>query len=191
MITIAITGGIGSGKSVVSSILEAMGYDIYNCDCRAKILMDRSPIIKDRISDLISPEAITATNKINRQLLAKMVFNDSQKLQVLNKIVHSEVINDFKLWRTSLNRNICWIETAILYESGINKLVDYIWEIKAPVDIRINRVMCRNNLSKEDVISRINSQKTYSQRESAIYIINDDKTPILPQIENLLKVSGI
>lgn len=187
MITIALTGGIGSGKSVVSKIIAALGYKVYDCDSRAKILMDCNDDIKNKISALISHDVITPENQINRPLLANIVFNNPQLLKTLNNIVHTEVINDFIKWRSSLSHNICWVETAILYESNLHQVVNYAWNIISPIDIRIKRVMQRNNMSEEDVISRINSQKmTNLDLIPTINIVNDDITPILPQIEAII-----
>lgn len=187
MITIALTGGIGSGKSVVSKIIASLGYNVYDCDSRAKILMDCNDDIKNQIAALISQDVITPENQINRPLLANIVFNNPLLLKTLNKVVHTEVINDFIKWRSSLSHNICWVETAILYESNLHQVVNYAWNIISPIDIRIKRVMQRNNMSEEDVISRINSQKmTNSDLIPTINIVNDDITPILPQIEAII-----
>ncbi len=187
MITIALTGGIGCGKSVVSKIITALGYNVYDCDSHAKTLMDCSDDIKNQLYKLISSDVITSENQINRPILANIVFNNPQKLKILNNIVHSEVIKDFTRWRNSLNQNICWIETAILYESNLHREVNFAWNIISPINIRIKRVMQRNNMSEEDVISRINSQNmTNLGLVPTINIINDDITPILPQIESII-----
>ncbi|MBD5379799.1 MAG: dephospho-CoA kinase [Bacteroides sp.] len=185
---IAITGGIGSGKSVVSQILRKLGYQVYDSDTEARRLMDDSVAIKKEISNKINPSVINEDGSINRKALSNIVFNDSQKLGTLNHIVHSAVRNDLQLYVKRCNNTIVFVETAILYQSEIDRMVDEVWDITAPDDIRINRVINRNSLTAEEVKKRIKSQEFTPQKlhEQTKVIINDDKTAILPQIENLL-----
>lgn len=185
---IAITGGIGSGKSVVSQILRKLGYQVYDSDTEARRLMDDSVAIKKEISNKINPSVINEDGSINRKALSNIVFNDSQKLGTLNHIVHSAVRNDLQLYVTRCNNTIVFVETAILYQSEIDRMVDEVWDITAPDDIRINRVINRNSLTAEEVKKRIKSQEFTPEKlhEQTKVIINDDKTAILPQIENLL-----
>lgn len=186
---IAINGGIGSGKSLISNILRNMGYNVYDCDSNAKKIMDNSQIIKDYIKTNISADAIY-NNQINRLILARVVFNNNTLLNKLNSIVHSEVKDDILFWINKYNFGTkLFIETAILYQSGIDKLVDKVWEIYAPEETRIQRVIRRNNASRDEIISRINVQKrNLNQRshQNTHHIINDDEQAILPQIIKLL-----
>ena len=186
---IAISGGIGSGKSVVCKILHSLGYTIYDCDYMAKYIMDNSDVIKKTIATEISQEAITNTGDIDRKILAEIVFNDSNKLNILNNIVHSSIKDNIIKWKTiNANQKLLFIETAILYQSGLDKVVSDVWEVYAPEDIRIKRVMCRNHISKKQVIARINSQQfpNIKLHPNTQTIINDDITPIIPQIQRLL-----
>lgn len=187
---IAITGGIGCGKSVVSNILRALEYPVYDCDSEAKRLMNDSNYIKSEISKKISCEAIALDGSINRPVLAKIVFNDNKLLSQLNMIVHSAVKEDIINWtKQHQTQHTLFVETAILYQSGINLFVDEVWEIQAPIDLRINRVILRNNTTAEDVQSRINSQQYNIEKlhDNTKYIVNDNIKPILPQILNLIK----
>lgn len=187
---IAITGGIGCGKSVVSNILRALEYPVYDCDSEAKRLMNDSNYIKSEISKKISCEAIALDGSINRPVLAKIVFNDNKLLSQLNMIVHSAVKEDIINWtKQHQTQHTLFVETAILYQSGINLFVDEVWEIQAPIDLRINRVILRNNTTAEDVQSRINSQHYNIEKlhDNTKYIVNDNIKPILPQILNLIK----
>lgn len=187
---IAITGGIGCGKSVVSNILRALEYPVYDCDSEAKRLMNDSNYIKSEISQKISCEAIALDGSINRPILAKIVFNDNKLLSQLNMIVHSAVKEDIINWtKQHQTQHTLFVETAILYQSGINLFVDEVWEIQAPIDLRINRVILRNNTTAEDVQSRINSQQCNIEKlhDNTKYIVNDNIKPILPQILNLIK----
>lgn len=183
---IAITGGIGCGKSIVSLILKEMGYEVYDCDWKAKYLMDNSPTIKDCLKSTFGNDIII-DGTINRVKLANIVFNNKEKLVKLNNIVHSSVKEDLISWKLENSHNkLLFVETAILYQSGLDSIVDEVWEVNAPLEIRIERVMKRNNISRQDVLSRIESQK-YEILAQADYIItNDDKVAILPQLVTIL-----
>lgn len=201
----AITGGIGSGKSVVSEMLRVMGYPVYDCDSKAKAIMNADQDIKALIAEKISPDVIDSEGNINRPRLSEIVFADPEKLAMLNTIVHGAVRDDLRQWADTRQTDRAWVETAILYESGIDKMVDDIWEIYAPEDIRIKRVMRRNALSAAQVKARIDSQQTNlsnrpvsrsshadNDHPQALIsptihrIVNDDLQPLLPQLLALL-----
>lgn len=185
---IAIVGGIGCGKSMVSHILRALGRWVYDCDSRAKTLMDTNRDIKEAIATKISQEAITRNGEIDRKHLASIVFTDREKLKALNSIVHAAVKEDLAAWRARHSSEPLWVESAIIYESGISEMVDEVWEVTAPEDIRIARVVRRNGLSPEEVRQRIASQSTpiANPHERVFTILNDGAQPMLPQILNLL-----
>ena len=187
----AITGGIGSGKSVVSRITAAMGYPVYDCDSQAKTLMDTSEEIKLALIREIDEGCVT-DGHIDRATLSEIVFNNSQKLASLNSIVHGAVREHICHWIDGCRKagaQRCFIETAILYESGLDKMVDEVWRIEAPVDMRIGRVMKRSGISREAVLSRIASQDSFvptALHPLTHIIVNDGDQPLLPQIEKLL-----
>ena len=112
---IAITGGIGSGKSIISDILRAMGHKVYDYDTRAKALMDTDESIKNDLIDLISIDAVRNDRTIDRKLLSEIVFNDPDALSRLNSIVHKAVRADLRRWRDTSSDKTVWVETAILY----------------------------------------------------------------------------
>ena len=178
---IAISGGIGSGKTLISNILRYMGYSVYDCDSNAKKIMDNSQTIKDYIIN----------NQIERSVLANVVFKSKALLDKLNFIVHAEVKKDILSWISKYHEeDILFIETAILYQSGIDQLVDAVWEISAPKEIRIERVINRNKITREEVVARISSQNlesTYKKHPNTYRISNDNINSILSQIEKLLK----
>ncbi len=187
----AITGGIGSGKSVVSEMLRVMGHNVYDCDLRAKSIMDADENIKKLLAEKIHPDVIDTEGNINRPRLAEIVFADPDKLSTLNSIVHSAVRADMKGWTESINADRAWVETAILYESGLDKLVDDIWEVTAPQELRIKRVMRRNAMTAAQVKARIDSQQStdfqkHATPQSIHLIVNDDLQPLLPQVLALL-----
>jgi dephospho-CoA kinase len=199
----AITGGIGTGKSVVSEILRAMGYPVYDCDSRAKHLMDSDENIKNEIAAQICRDAIDSEGHIDRRRLSEVVFADAEMLRRLNAIVHGAVRNDFIAWTEATDADMVWVETAILYESGFDRLVNAIWEVTAPEHLRIRRVMRRNALTADQVRARIraqhrpteqsqsNSHHTEQSNVNADYkrvsiIVNDEVQPMLPQILSLI-----
>lgn len=182
----AITGGIGAGKSVVCHVVSAMGYPVYDCDSRARMLMDADCDMKRRISAEITPEAIDSDGKVNRACLAHCVFSNQSKLRRLNDIVHGAVRGDFARWADSQSSDRVFVETAILYESGFDSLVGEVWEVTAPLEERISRVQRRSGFSREEVESRIAAQTGEEAHPSHLLIENDGVTPLLPQIMKLL-----
>lgn len=185
---IAITGGIGSGKSVISDILRAMGHKVYDCDTRAKALMDTDESIKDDLINLISINAVRSDRTIDRKLLSEIVFNDPDALSRLNSIVHRAVRADLRRWRDTSSDKTVWVETAILYASRLDREVDEVWEVTAPTELRVQRVMKRNSMSREQVLARISSQSTTAAQLHPLTktIVNDGVEPVLPQILSLL-----
>lgn len=156
---VGITGGIGSGKSTVSSICRAKGYNVYDCDSNAKLLMTESEDVKDQIIDIFGNNVYNGKGNINRKYLANIIFNDVSKREQLNNIVHSAVREDINRWIKECNHNLLFIESAILCSSSIDKITDLIWLVEADEESRIQRVIKRNNTNREEVILRINSQR--------------------------------
>lgn len=186
---VAITGGIGAGKSVVSRCLVAMGHEVYDCDSRAKLIMEDERILLAIEREIVPGCVDFETGTINRSLLADVVFNDSEALQKLNRLVHTAVRDDISRWARYLPSTVGFVETAILYQSELDKMVEQVWEVKAPRAKRLSRVMQRNNLSSVDVEARIASQDSFRPDvlHPRVYpILNDDVTPVLPQILSLI-----
>lgn len=179
---IAITGGIGSGKSVVSRVVASMGFPVYDCDSRARRLQDSDPQMRRRIAEEITPEALNPDGSLNRAALGRCVFADPDKLLRLNQIVHGAVAADLRAEIARSKSPLFFVETAILYESGFDSMVDAIWEVSAPEELRISRVMARNGLSAAEVKARIDAQRPSGANPSHYLIINDGETPVLPQI---------
>lgn len=190
MKVIALTGGIGSGKSVVSSILRIMGYAVYDCDSQAKKVMDSSEKIKRGLLDAFGYDCVDKDGLINRKYLGKVVFDNPKALSTLNGIVHPEVRKDLQEWtriKKEEGNSYVFVETAILKESNLKDMIDLEWNVYAPISLRIQRVMKRNNLSEVDVRARIKSQSS-TDGMIEFLIINDGVTAILPQIERNLKL---
>ena len=189
-LTIAITGGIGSGKSVVSTILRKIGYKVYDCDTQAKHLIDSDTAIHQLLCQQINPDAV-ANGIVNRTLISKIVFSDSQALARLNKITHTAVLADIQRWVSRYSsKQILFIETAIPVTSGIYNNVDCIWQVDAPEAIRIRRVQLRSNLNPAQIKARMQSQSTDilpASTPNLHILFNDPSTPLLPQIHDLLQ----
>ena len=152
--------------------------------------MNDSWEIKSEIAQKISNKVFELDGSINRQILAKIVFNDNKSLTQLNSIVHSAVLEDIANWtKLYQTHHALFIETAILYQSGLDKYVDEVWEVETPINLRICRVMLRNNTTAEEVQSRIDSQHINIEfpHLNTKYIVNDNINPVLPQILNLIK----
>lgn len=184
---IAVTGGIGVGKSVICRILTDMGYPVYDCDSKAKQIMDADSVIKDLLIQHISPVAVDGEGNIDRKAISQIVFSNPEKLKTLNSIVHGAVREDIARWIEN-NHGILFIETAILYQSGIDRMVDEVWEVTAPVEMKVARVCNRNCVSEQEVLRRINSQNVpiETPHPNTKIIANDDKHSLLLQISSLL-----
>ncbi len=182
IVRIAITGGIGSGKSHVCHLLEARGYRVYDCDAAAKRLMTQNAELRAEISRLIGHDAYDG-DRLNKQRIAAFLMQSEQNAARLNAVVHPAVFSDF------LQSGIGWVESAILYESGLWQYVDHAVCVAAPLETRISRVMKRDAISREKVLewmARQLPQEEVAARADLI-IINDGIQPLEPQIDHLLE----
>lgn len=188
-IKIGITGGIGSGKSMVSHLLQVMGIPVYISDAEAKRLICSDSFIRKELQALLGKEVYSG-NTLNKQLLASYLFAAPEHAQIINGIIHPRVKENFRQWvHRQLNTGIVGIESAILVEAGFTDEVDVVVMIYAPEELRISRAIRRDTSSRELIEKRIQSQMNdEKKREYADFvIINDDKTPLIPQILNLMK----
>jgi dephospho-CoA kinase len=187
MIKVGLTGGIGSGKSTLSKIFRVLGIPVYIADDRAKYLMNTLPELKNQIRKHFGDQSYV-DERLNRAYLAGLVFNHSDKLEELNALVHPEVVRDFRNWLLQFE-GIPYIvhEAAILFESGVYRMMDYSVCVYAKKELRIQRVVNRDGSSKEMVLQRMARQYTDEQRNSmADFVIDNNENDILiPQILNL------
>lgn len=188
--TVGITGGIGCGKSVVSKMLRTMGYKVYDTDSEAKRLMTESDMIKKQLVSEITEDALLSDGSLNRAAISREVFSDNEKLATLNGIVHQAVRKDVERWIDAYSdEKLLFLECAIIHQSGLDKYMLAIIEVDAPEELRISRVMKRNGVTREQVIGRMQSQaqeKELSADSVHLMVINDDVTPLLPQIEGII-----
>lgn len=184
---VGITGGIGTGKSFVSKIFKTMGIPFYNADLEAKLIMVKDNNIRMALVKAFGPETYFEDGSLNRVYLSKQVFDNSQRLEMLNNIVHPAVIRAGVDWSNAQNGPYSLKEAALLYESGSYKKLDYTILVTAPQELRIARVMKRDKVSREEVLNRIQKQMPEEEKlKFADFVIhNDERQPLLPQIINI------
>lgn len=189
MIKVGITGGIGSGKSVVSSLFEKYGIPIYIADERSKSLTSSSENIRNGLISLFGDDIYDENNQLNKTMLASFIFGNKQNLQKVNDIIHPEVAKDFQAWSAAQNSDICGIESAILFESGFDNLVDASILVYAPINLRIERAMMRDGASELQIRNRIQHQMSDEEKkERCGYIIyNDENHSLIPQVDNIIR----
>lgn len=194
MKTVGLTGGIGSGKSLVASIFEKLGYLVYHADERSKILLSSDAGIIQQVVEFFGEEVLDENGKPDRKKLAAIVFKKPKKLKALNQILHPAVGADFKKWMDEIEKNagegssypkkFILKEAAILFEAGTAAECDRVVEVFAPKEIRIRRVVKRDKVKAKDVIERMNRQwpETEKIRLSDIIIFNDGEHAVIPQV---------
>lgn len=182
---IGITGGIGSGKTTVCRIFEAMGIPVYYADERGKALMTEDSILRKSISDLFGEAAYLPDGSLNRPFIAARVFSDKAKLAGLNALVHPAVLADGELWHARQKKAPYTLkEAALLFESGSHELLDLIIMVYAPLDLRLARVMQRDGVTKEAVEARMKHQlpEAEKMRHSDFVIVNDGTRSLVEQV---------
>ncbi len=190
---IGITGGIGSGKTTVSRVFEALGFPVYYADLEAKKIIETDAQVINKISNLFGSD-IYLSGKLDRKRLASLVFNDNDLLNKINGIVHPAVAIHFENWVSKSTSAIVFKEAAILFESGAYKQVDKTILVTAPLDLRVKRVTERDGVLAEDVKKRIANQMSENEllKLTNFTVVNDGNTLVLPQllsiIENLKKL---
>lgn len=189
MRVVGITGGIGSGKSIVSRFLRAMGYAVYDSDAEAKRIMDGDETLKKQLSEIFGAD-IYAGGRLDRRALAGKVFSDALALARLNAAVHPAVRSDFRRWAEAHgNASILFMESAILAESGFTDMVDAVWLVEAPEEIRVARIVRRDSCSAQEARQRIRAQWSDEAKEryASVVLHNDGKKPLIPQILGALQ----
>lgn len=183
MLKIGLTGGIGSGKSTVARIFEILGIPVYYADAAAKRLMNTDPALREQIIAAFGAEAYTG-GELNRQYLAQQVFHDEKKLAGLNSLVHPATIHDAEKWIAAQTSPYTVKEAALIFESGSEKLLDYVIGVSAPQELRIQRTMQRDHISREEVLKRIHQQmdEKLKMEQCNFIVYNDEEQPVLPQV---------
>lgn len=188
MIKLAVVGGIGSGKSVVSRMLGIMGVPVYDCDSRAKELMVQNPRIVNELKRMFGEECYDADGCLNRKYLASCIFVDERNTRRVNALVHPVVKDDFCSWAQGQDVPVVAVETALLYESGMADVVDKTLLVWTDKETAITRTMSRSGMSRTQVLNRMAKQMSTDDllllTDYAIY--NGGANAIMPAVAELL-----
>jgi dephospho-CoA kinase len=184
MLKVGITGGIGSGKSTLCQVFETLGIPVLYADGMAKKLMESDPLLQEQIVRLFGKEAYL-NNKLNRGFLSNIVFKDKEKLAQLNAITHPAVIAFGEKWMNAQsNKPYALKEAALFFETGSDKKMNVMIGVSAPLSLRIQRTIERDNISKDAVLARIAQQMNEEEKMSRCHkvIFNNDQDSIIEQV---------
>jgi len=186
---VGVTGGIGAGKSLICKVFTILGVPVYDADSRAKTVMTTDGILMDAIRKEFGVLSFLEEGTLNTKYLSDHVFSDEKKLHKLNELVHPRVADDYKLWLDK-NTNATYVvkEAALLFESGSYKSLDQIILVTAPEQLRLSRVMKRDQQRTKDQVEKIMSKQIQVDKALALtnhVIHNDEKQLVLPQVLKL------
>ncbi|MBK9391076.1 MAG: dephospho-CoA kinase [Bacteroidetes bacterium] len=190
---LGITGGIGSGKTTVGRVFNVLGIPVFSADAEAREVMDIDTSVILRINT-IAGKNLYESGSLDRAELARLIFNNTRLLEKVNTLVHPVVFSRFREWEKKQDSSYVIMEAAILFESGAFKTMDRIITVIAPMEQRVNRVIHRNNLSREQVIERMRNQMDDSERiKGSDYIIsNSENDMVIPAVlrihEDIMKL---
>lgn len=188
MIKVGLTGGIGSGKTTVAKVFETLGTPVYYADDRARYLMNTNDELKTSLIQHFGND-VYKNGELDRKHLASIVFNNKEKLELLNSLTHPVTIRDAEEWMNRQSAPYAIKEAALLFESGAAEKLDYIIGVYAPQHIRVKRVMDRDNLPAEEVMKRISRQidEEMKMKLCNFVITNNDQQLVIPQVLELHK----
>lgn len=183
MLRVGITGGIGSGKSLVTRIFSTLGVPVYYADDAAKRLMNEDLTIRQQLVSAFGESTYT-DGLLNRKYLSSIVFNDPLKLAQLNSIVHPVTINDAAVWMEKQHAPYIIKEAALIFESGSQDMLDHVIGVYAPESLRIHRVIKRDGITRDDIKARMRKQigETIKMRLCDTVIYNDEQHPVIQQV---------
>lgn len=189
MLKVGITGGIGSGKSVVCQVFKTLGIPVFNADDAAHYLMENDTTLVQSIQWVLGDD-VYKNGKLDREKVSKIIFNEPAKLQQLNAIVHPATISYANAWIEKQKAPYVIKEAAIFFESGSFKDIDVMIGVYAPKELRIQRAMNRSGISREQVLAIMSRQMDEEEKMKRCdhVITNDDVTPVLPLILELHKL---
>lgn len=186
---IGVTGGIGSGKSVVCRVCALKGIPVYDCDSRAKALMRTSDAVRTSLLDLIGEEVFLPDGSLDTVRLSSRLFSDRSLRLAVEGVVHEAVRQDISSWIETLDSSVAMIESAVLHTSRLDQSVDTVWLVQAPESLRVDRVMRRSPLTEAQVRARMECQQQEFDSlpgGKTRMVVNDGLSPLLPQINMLL-----
>ena len=189
MRTLAVTGGIGSGKSYVVRMFAALGIPVYDADSRTKRLYDEDRGLLAALQELLGPDLVKDGRLLDRQYMAGRIFSDRCLLEKVEALVFPEVIADFRTWKERVaDAPFAIMESAIYLEKpALAGVADKVLTVLCPEDVRIGRVMARSGMSREQVLARMANQWSDERRTAAsdYVIVSDFRHPLLPQVESV------
>lgn len=192
---LGVTGGIGSGKTTVCRVFKVLGIPSFMADERAKVLMNSNVSVREQLNALAGTD-LYGRGTLDKRELARLIFNNAELLNRVNEVVHPLVFAEFDEWSKEVSEPYVIMEAAILFESNAHLLVDKVVAITAPIEERISRVMGRSDLTRGQVLERVNSQLDDDERnQRADYVIsNSDSELIIPEIlrihEDMLRLAA-
>ncbi len=186
MLKIGLTGGLGSGKSTVAHIFEVLGIPVYCADAASKRLMNDDEKIKAAVQNAFGKE-VYKDAKLDRKYLSEIVFKDEKKLELLNSIVHPATLLDAAEWMKKQTTPYAIKEAALIFESGSNQTLDYVIGVEAPLPLRLQRAMKRDNINREQAMARIEKQMNEETKIGLcdFVIVNDEQQMLIPQVLEL------
>ena len=185
---VAITGGMGSGKSVVAELLQTMGYPVYNSDEASKRLLNEDQTLREKLCETFGKD-LYRNGQLDKAFFASLIFGDENLLQQANAIIHPAVYQDFEGWAKSQTADIVFMETALYFQGEGKKHIPFSILVQAPLELRIQRVMQRNHCSEKEVLARIEKQMPDENIEhlADFIILNDEKHLIIPQVLRIIE----
>lgn len=184
---LGITGGIGSGKSIVSEVFRALGVPTYDADSASKRLITSNATLKKSLQSILGEEIYTHEG-LDKKRMAQLIFNDAELLKRVNAVIHPAVFEDFKAWCEMQKGNLVACESAILFECGMDQQLDYTITVTADRATRIERCLKRDHTTAEQIEARMaNQMEEEEKKRRADYVIdNNDNQAILPQIRTIM-----
>lgn len=194
ILRIGLTGGIGSGKTTAARIFEALGIPVYYADLEAKRLMNEDMLLRSQLIALFGEKAYSS-DTLNRPYISSLVFQNKTKLDQLNAIVHPATINHGEKWMQEQKTSYAVKEAALIFESGVNKYLDYVIGVWAPTALRIQRAITRDGSTEDEVVNRMNNQMDEESKMKLCdyVIVNDEQQLLTTQViaihEKLLRLA--
>ena len=188
---VGITGGIGSGKTTVARIFEVLGIPVYYADDAARRIMNEDETLKQQVIKHFG-DLSYQNGKLNREYVASIVFQDKKTLSILNALVHPATIRNSNMWMKQQTTPYAIREAALIFESGVQGQLDYVIGVSAPMELRIERAMLRDNLTRAQVLERMDRQinETIKMRLCDFVVVNDGQKAVIPQVMKLHEKLG-
>jgi dephospho-CoA kinase len=185
---IGLTGGIGSGKTTIAGIFKSLGVPVYNSDERAKQIYFHEEV-RPAVEKLLGKEAYLTEAELNKSHISSLIFGDQQLLHALNSIIHPAVGKDFEQWLSKQNAPFVIKESALLFEAGIHEKMDDVILVTAPLEVRIQRTMKRDGLTRKQVEDKVNNQMPQEEkvRMSRWVIDNSGNVLVIPQVLEIVE----